>query len=85
MSAYNGIPISEYRLPIIYIIYILLAVAVLVAALFLLHQILSDRNKKSAQRLKILREKAVTDEQAAKQLAKMERKIKRRRRKTEAI
>jgi len=81
MSVYNGIPISEYRLPIIYIIYILLYVALLVAALFLLHQILGGRNKKSAQRLKILREKAVTDEQAAKQLAKMERKIKRRRKK----
>ena len=64
-----------------YIIYILLAVALLVAALVLLYQILSDRNKKSAQRLRTLRQKAVTDEQAAKQLAKMERKIKKRRKK----
>ena len=81
MSAYNGIPISEYRLPAVYIIYILLAVALLVAAVFLLYQILSSRDKKSAQRMKRLRERAVTDEQAAKQLAKMERKIKRRRKK----
>lgn len=81
MSAYNRIPISEYRLPAMYIIYILLAVALLVAALVLLYQILSDRNKKSAQRLRTLRQKAVTDEQAAKQLAKMERKIKKRRKK----
>ena len=81
MSTYNGILISEYRLPAMYIIYILLAVALLIAALFLLYQILSDRDKKSAQRMKMLREKASTDEQAAKQLAKMERKIKRRRKK----
>ena len=81
MSTYNGIPISEYRLPVMYIIYILLAVALLVAALFLLYQILSGRDKKSAQRMKMLREKASTDEQAAKQFEKMERKIKRRRKK----
>ena len=78
MSAYNGIPISEYRLPAMYIIYILLAVALLVATVFL---ILSSRDKKSAQRMKRLRERAVTDEQAAKQLAKIERKVKRRRKK----
>ena len=81
MNTYNGIPISEYRLPVVYIIYILLAVALLVAALFLLYSILSGRNKKSSQRMKMLREKASTDEQAAKQLEKMERKIKRRRKK----
>ena len=81
MSTYNGISISEYRLPALYIIYILLAVALLVAALVLLCQILRDRDKKSSKRMKILREKALTDEQAAKQLAKMERKIKRRRKK----
>ena len=78
MSSYNGISISEYRLPIMYIIYILLAVALIIAALFLLCQILNNRNKKTIQRIKELRKKAVTDEQAAKQLAKMERKIKRR-------
>ena len=78
MSSYNGISISEYRLPIMYIIYILLAVALIIAALFLLCQILNNRNKKTIQRTKELRKKAVTDEQAAKQLAKMERKIKRR-------
>ena len=81
MSTYNGISISEYRLPALYIIYILLAVALLVAALVLLCQILSDRDKKAIQRIKKLRIKAETDEQAAKQLAKMERKIKRRRKK----
>ena len=81
MSSYNGISISEYRLPIMYIIYILLAVALIIAALFLLCQILNNRNKKTIQRIKELRKKAVTDEQAAKQLAKMERKIKRRRKK----
>jgi len=81
MSTYNGISISEYRLPVIYIIYILLAVALMVAALFLLYQILSDRNKKVFQRMRKLREKAETDEQAAKQLAKMERKKKRQKKK----
>lgn len=81
MNTYNGISISEYRLPVIYIIYILLAVALLVASLFLLYQILSDRDNKLIQRMKKLREKAVVDEQAAKQLAKTERKIKRRKEK----
>ena len=76
MSTYNGISISEYRLPVTYIIYILLAVALMVAALFLLYQILSDRDQKSLQRMKKLRAKAEIDEQAAKQLAKMERKKK---------
>ena len=81
MSTYNGIPISEYLLPVIYIIYIFLAVALMVAALFLLYQILSDRDQKSPQRMKKLRAKAETDEQAAKQLAKMERKKKRQKKK----
>ena len=81
MSSYNGISISEYRLPIMYIIYILLAVALIIAALFLLCQVLNNRNKKTIQRIKELRKKTVTDEQAAKQLAKTERKIKRRRKK----
>ena len=81
MSTYNGISISEYRLPVIYIIYILLAVALMVAALFLLYQILSDRDQKSLQRMKKLRAKAEIDEQAAKQLAKMERKKKRQKKK----
>lgn len=81
MSAYNGIPISEYRLPAICIIFILIAVALLVVALFLLYQLLSGRDKKTSQRLNTLRKKAETDEQAAKELVKMERKIKRRRKK----
>ena len=81
MSTYNGISISEYRLPVIYIIYILLAVALMVAALFLLYQILSDRDQKSLQRMKKLRAKAEIDEQAAKQLAKMECKKKRQKKK----
>ena len=81
MSTYNGISISEYRLPVTYIIYILLAVALMVAALFLLYQILSDRDQKSLQRMKKLRAKAEIDEQAAKQLAKMERKKKRQKKK----
>ena len=81
MSTYNGISISEYRLPVTYIIYILLAVALMVAALFLLYQILSGRDQKSLQRMKKLRAKAEIDEQAAKQLTKMERKIKRQKRK----
>ena len=81
MSTYNGISISEYRLPVTYIIYILLAVALMVAALFLLYQILSDRDQKSLQRMKKLRAKAEIDEQAAKQLAKMECKKKRQKKK----
>ena len=81
MSTYNGISISEYRLPVTYIIYILLAVALMVAALFLLYQILSDRDQKSLLRMKKLRAKAEIDEQAAKQLAKMERKKKRQKKK----
>jgi len=81
MSVYNGMLIAEYRLPVMYIIHIILAVAIAVAALFLLCQILGDRDKKSLQRMKKLREKAETDEQAAKQLAKMERKIKRQKKK----
>lgn len=84
MSAYNGISISEYRLPVMYIIYILLAVALIIAASFLLYQILSDRDKKAIQRIKKLRTKAETDEQATKQLAKMERKIKKRRKKSKS-
>ena len=82
MSTYNGISISEYRLPGLYIIYILLAGALLVAALVLLCQILRGRDEKSSKRMKILREKDSTNEQAAKQLAKMERKIKWRRKKS---
>ena len=81
MSTYNGMSISEYRLPGMYIIYILLAVALIIAASFLLYQILSDRDKKAIQKIKKLRTKAETDEQAAKQLTKMERKIKRQRKK----
>ena len=81
MSTYNGMSISEYRLPVMYIIYILLSVALIIAASFLLYQILSDRDKKAIQRIKKLRTKAETDEQAAKQLTKMERKIKRQKRK----
>ena len=81
MDTYNGIAISEYRLPVMYTICILLAVALLVAAFFLLHQILSGRDKKVAQRLKMLRANAATDEHAAKKLTKMERKIKRQRKK----
>ena len=69
MSTYNGISISEYRLPVIYIIYIFLAVALMVAALFLLYQILSDRDQKSLQRMNKLRANAEIDEQAATQLA----------------
>ena len=84
MSTYNGMSISEYRLPVMYIIYILFAVALIIAASFLLYQILSDRDKKAIQRIKKLRTKAETDEQAAKQLAKMERKIKRRRKKNKS-
>ena len=59
-----------------------------IAASFLLYQILSDRDKKAIQKIKKLRSKikklrtkAETDEQAAKQLTKMERKIKRQKRK----
>ena len=81
MSTYNGISISEYRLPVTYIIYIFLAVALIIAASFLLYQILSEQNKKTIQRIKVLRKKAETDEQAAKQLAKMERKIKNQKKK----
>lgn len=81
MSTYNGMSISEYRLPGMYIIYILLAFALIIAASFLLYQILSDRDKKAIQKIKKLRTKAETDEQAAKQLTKMERKIKRQRKK----
>ena len=81
MSTYNGMSISEYRLPVMYIIFILLAVALIIAASFLLYQILSDRDKKAIQRIKKLRTKAETDEKAAKQLTKMENKIKRQKRK----
>lgn len=81
MSTYNGMSISEYRLPAMYIIYILLDIALIIAASFLLYQILSDRDKKAILKIKKLRTKAETDEQAAKQLTKMERKIKRQRKK----
>ncbi|MBQ7968545.1 MAG: hypothetical protein IJ292_01850 [Clostridia bacterium] len=85
MSIYKGVSISEYRLPVMYVIYIFLAVALVVAALFLLYQILSDRNKKTIQRIKKLRKKAENDEQSAKQLTKMERKIKRQKKKKRGV
>ncbi len=81
MSIYNGIPISEYRLPVTYILYSLLFAVGLIALLVWIRLVFADRDKKQAARLKELRSKAPSDPVAAKRLAKEERRLKRHKKK----
>ena len=78
---YHGIPISEFKLLFLTILFTVLFLAVVTAMGFLGYQLWASKqpsHNKSKARLRRLREKASTDEIAQKQLAKMERKQQRR-------
>jgi len=79
MNLYNGIAISEHRLLVHSILFTVLFICLLVVVAFWIHTILSMRNKKNEQHIKKLKEKAKNDELAKKQLEKIGRKKKRRR------
>ncbi len=78
MDFYKGIPIAEYKLLMLNIIFTALFVALLVAA-FYLYASLNRRSKKDVQRIKNLSQKAKTDDAVRAQLERLERKNKRKR------
>lgn len=79
MNTYNGISISEYRLLAHSILFTVLFVGVLIAVAFWIYTAQSLKDKKEKQRIGKLKEKALNDAMAKKQLEKIERKRKRNR------
>ena len=79
MDMYNGIPISEIRLIVHSVVFTILFIGLIIAVGFWVHSFKSMKNPKEKERLKKLREKVQSDENAKKQLEKIERKNKRRR------
>ena len=75
----NGIPISELRLIVHSVVFTLLFLSLMVALGFLGYASLKLKNPKEKEHLRKLKEKAQSDELAKKQLEKIERKNKRRR------
>jgi len=75
----NGIPISELRLIVHSVVFTLLFLSLMVASGFLGYASLKLKNPKEKEHLRKLKEKAQSDELAKKQLEKIERKNKRRR------
>ena len=80
MKTFNGIPISEYVVLVHSIIFSVLLLGVLAAFGFWLYTMKRMKNPKERQRLRNLKAKSRDDETAKKQLEKMERRNKRRRR-----
>ena len=76
---FNGIPISEYRLLAHSVIFTILLLGLAVAFGFWLYVSLIMKNRKKRQHLRKLKEKAKGDDLAKKQLERIERKNKRRR------
>lgn len=79
MDAYAGIPLSEMRLLVETIVFTLLFMAALVAFAVLCYTYITATNKKERQHLKRLKERAKTDDLAARRLEKRERKQQARR------
>ena len=75
----NGIPVSELRLIVHSVVFTLLFLSLMVASGFLGYASLKLKNPKEKEHLRKLKEKAQSDELAKKQLEKIERKNKRRR------
>ena len=75
----NGIPVSELRLIVHSVVFTLLFLSLMVASGFLGYASLKLKNPKEKEHLRKLKEKAQSDEFAKKQLEKIERKNKRRR------
>ncbi len=81
---YNGMPISEWRLVALAIVYATLFLLLLVVLVLWGSTALSMKDPKEKALVKRLKEKAETDSFAQKRLAKIERRQKRERRNTRA-
>ena len=79
MNTYKGIPITEYRLLTLSVLFSVLLIVLLIVVSIWIYTHLSMRNKKETQHIKKLKENAKNDEFAKKQLVKIERKKKRKR------
>ncbi|MBQ9749879.1 MAG: hypothetical protein IJV87_04755 [Clostridia bacterium] len=75
----NGIPVSELRLIVHSVVFTLLFLSLMVALGFWGYASLKLKNPKEKEHLRKLKEKAQSDELVKKQLEKIERKNKRRR------
>ena len=84
MSIYNGIPINETRLVVNYVFAMFFFLLTVAAAVWMFYLQLDSRDTKRLERIKKLREQAITDEKAAKRLAKEERSLKKRRKENRA-
>ena len=80
MNVYNGIPISELRLIVHSVVFTILFIGLMIAVGFWVYVSMTVKNPKAKEHLRKLKEKAQSDELAKKQLEKIERKNKRRRR-----
>ena len=79
MKAFNGIPISEYVVLVHSILFSILLLVLLIAFGFWLYTMKRMKNPKERQRIRNLKAKSRNDETAKKQLEKIERRNKRRR------
>lgn len=76
---YQGIEIAELKLILHVSVFALMFLLLTAAVAFWIYTLIRGRNKKDKERMEKLKAKALTDENAAKALAKLERKHKRRR------
>lgn len=79
MRMYEGVPISDHRVLVQNIVFSVLFLVLAVVFGFWLYTSLTMENPKKKQRIKTLKEKAKHDEDARKQLDKVKRQNKRRR------
>ena len=79
MNTYKGIPITEYRLLTLSVLFSVFLIGLLIVVSIWIYSTLSMRNKKETQHIKKLKENAKNDDFAKKQLEKIERKKKRKR------
>ena len=79
MNTYKGIPITEYRLLTLSVLFSVLLIGLLIVVSIWIYTHLSMKNKKDAQHIKKLKDNVKNDEFAKKQLEKIERKKKRKR------
>ena len=79
MKYINEIPISELRLIAHSVVFTILFIGLMIVVGFWVYVSMSMKNSKEKERLRKLKEKAQSDELAKKQLEKIERRNKRRR------
>ena len=79
MDMYNGIAISELRLIVHSVVFTILFIGLMIAVGFWVYVSMTMKNPKAKERLRKLKEKAQSDELAKKQLEKIKRRNKHRR------